>query len=102
MSSITMNDPGPIVVPESVRVGHDEAGLSPSLAVVEAIADLAGVESIDLADEAGIVLYDYIDLDALDALVAGSHDTELDLSVAIAGYDVRIDESEVVARRSAE
>ncbi len=102
MSSITMNDPGPIVVPESVRVEHDEAGLSPSLAVVEAIADLAGVESIDLADEAGIVLYDYIDPDALDALVAGAHDTELDLSVTIAGYDVRIDESAVVARRSAE
>lgn len=102
MSSAMSNDGGPTVAPGSVRVGHGGTDLSPSLAVVEAIADVAGVESVDLADETGIVLYDYVDPDALDALVAGPHEVEVDLTLTVAGYDVRIDESEVVARRSAE
>lgn len=100
MSSVSVDVGDHGSVSESVRIGHGGSRLSPSLAIVEAIADLAGVDPVDLADERGIVLYDYVEPDALDALVTANSGTDVEISVTVAGYDVRIDETEVVARRT--
>jgi len=40
-------------ISETVRVEHGDADLSPSRAVIEAVAGAAGVDPVDLADEAG-------------------------------------------------
>ena len=82
---------------ETARVRHGGRGPSPSLAVVEAIADLVGVAPTDLSDE-GVVLYEHVDPDALDALVSGRSDA--DVSLTVAGYDVRVGPESAVARRS--
>jgi hypothetical protein len=82
----------------AVRVAHGPDDRSPSRAVVEALADLAGVEPTALADEADIVLYDHVDSDALDSLVGRGPDGDITLSFTVAEYDVRVDPDEVVAR----
>ncbi|WP_200530923.1 HalOD1 output domain-containing protein [Halorubrum sp. LN27] len=87
-------------VPETVRVEHGDDGPAPSRAVVEAVAGAAGVEPVDLADEAGIVLYDHVDLDALDALVASRHGGDIDVTLSVAGYEVTVDATAVVAERA--
>ncbi|MFW6000403.1 MAG: HalOD1 output domain-containing protein [Halorubrum sp.] len=84
---------------EAARVPHGGGGPCPSLAVVEAIADLAGVDSTDL-HEAGVVLYEHVDPDALNALVTGRSDADVDVSLTVAGYDVRVGPDAAVARRS--
>ncbi|PSQ54659.1 hypothetical protein BRD22_11840 [Halobacteriales archaeon SW_8_68_21] len=86
-------------VSETARVCHGDDGPSPSLAVVEAIADLVGVEPIDLSDE-GLVLYEHVDTDALNALVSDRSDADVDVSLTIAGYDIRVGPESAVARRS--
>ena len=100
MSSITTgaSDSGP--VSETARVRHADDGPVPSLAVVEAIADLAGVEPAELSEEEGVVLYDHVDPDALDAVVAGRPDGDVDVSLSIAGYDVTVGPDSAVARRT--
>jgi hypothetical protein len=98
MSSVTtgaIDDPSP---PGRVRVAHGRDDRSPSLAVVEAIADLAGVAPEALGDETGIVLYDHVDPDALDALVAHRPDGAISLSFSVDEYDVRVGRDAVVAR----
>jgi len=85
---------------ESIRVEHGDRGPSPSRAVIEVVAGAAGVEPVDLADEAGIVLYDHVDLDALDALVAGRPESDIDISVSVAGYEVTVDATAAVAERA--
>ena len=102
MSSATADSGTRGPVPETVRVEHGCDDISPSLAVVEGIADLAGVEPADLADETGIVLYDHVDPDALDALVSSRPDAAVDVSLTVAGYEVSIDNTDVVVRRSTE
>jgi len=84
---------------ETARVRHGDGGPSPSLAVVEAIADLADVDPADLPEE-GVVLYDHVDPDALNALVAGRPDADVDVSLTVADYDVRVGSDTAVARRS--
>lgn len=84
--------------PEAVRVRHSGGGPAPSVAVVEAIAELAGVDPTDLSAE-GVVLYDHVDPDALDALVAG-RDGDIDLSFSVAGYAVGVDTDAAVVRRT--
>jgi len=83
----------------AVRVGHDRDDVTPSLAVVEAIADLAGVDPADLADETGIVLYEHVDPDALDSLVVGRPGVDVEFSVD--DYRVSVGATDVVVRRSA-
>ncbi len=65
---------------------------------MEAIASLAGVEPDALADEADVVLYDYVDPDALDSLVERGSDGEVAFSFAVGEYEVRVDCDEVIAR----
>ena len=96
MSSATAGSRSPGSVAESVRVEHGDPGPEPSRAVVEAVAGAAGVEPFDLADEAGIVLYEHVDLDALDRLVASCSGSDIDISLSVAGYRVSVDGAAVV------
>ncbi|RLM68412.1 HalOD1 output domain-containing protein [Halorubrum sp. Atlit-26R] len=98
MSSATAgsNDSGS--VPETARVCHGGDGPAPSLAVVEAIAELVDVDPVDLSEE-GVVLYEHVDPDALNALVSGRSDADVDVSLTVAGYDVRVGPDSAVARR---
>ncbi|SFR30415.1 MULTISPECIES: HalOD1 output domain-containing protein [Halorubrum] len=99
MSSVTAGSDGSGSVPETARVRHGGSGPSPSLAVVEAIAELVGVAPADLREE-GVVLYDYVDPDALNALVTDRSDADVDVSLIVAGYEVRVGPDSAVARRS--
>ncbi|OTF02682.1 HalOD1 output domain-containing protein [Halorubrum sp. SD612] len=99
MSSATAGSSDSGSVPETARVPHGGDGPAPSLAVVEAIAELADVDPIDLRDE-GVVLYDHVDPDALNELVSGRTDTDVDVSITVAEYDVRVDPDAAVAQRS--
>ena len=99
MSSATAGSSDSGSVPETARVPHGGDGPAPSLAVVEAIAELADVDPIDLRDE-GVVLYDHVDPDALNELVSGRTDTDVDVSLTVAEYDVRVDPDAAVAQRS--
>ncbi|ACM58243.1 HalOD1 output domain-containing protein [Halorubrum lacusprofundi] len=100
MSSVTAESGGHEAISETVRVEHGDADLSPSRAVIEAVAGAAGVDPVDLADEAGVVLYDYVDLDALDTLVAGHSGSGVDISLSVAGYEVSVDATAAVAERT--
>ncbi|CDK40308.1 HalOD1 output domain-containing protein [Halorubrum sp. AJ67] len=99
MSSVTPEPNDPSSMSETARVRHGGSGPSPSLAVVEAIAALAGVEPADLSDE-GVALYEHVDPDALNALVSDRSDADLDVSLTVAGYDVRVGPESAVAQRS--
>jgi len=48
----------------------------------------------------GSVLYDYVDLDALDTLVAGHSGSGVDISLSVAGYEVSVDATAAVAERT--
>ena len=96
MSSVTPDSRGHGSVSETVRVEHGSDGPSPSRAVIEAVADAASVDPVDLADEAGIVLYDHVDLDALDVLVSGTAEATVNVSLSVADYDVSVDATAVV------
>lgn len=98
MSSIPINDSTAGSRSESVRVTHSRDGRSPSLAVVEGIADLADVNPNQLAEEADIVLYDHVNPDALNALVADNPGVEVSLSFTVGAYDVYVGPDEVVVR----
>ncbi|WP_435096475.1 HalOD1 output domain-containing protein [Halorubrum sp. N11] len=104
MSDATSNSRGnesvTEAVAEAVSIEYGDNGLSPSRAVVEAVAAAAGVEPADLSDETGIVLYDYVDPDALDALVASHREAGLDVSMSLADYDVSVNATAVVAERA--
>jgi hypothetical protein len=98
MSSATTNVSDGGSLSESVRVAHGRDDRPPSLAVADAVADLAGVDPDALDEEAGIVLYDHVDPDALDALVTHHPDGDVDLSFTVGEYEVRVDCDEAVAR----
>ena len=98
MSSVSIDSSGAGTPSRSVRVAHDRDGRLPSLAVVEGIARLAGVGPDALAAETGVVLYDHVNPDALNALVADQPDADVSLSFTIDEYDVRVDGDEVVVR----
>jgi hypothetical protein len=100
MSSATVGTTDSGSGPDTARVRHGGDGPAPSLAVVEAIADLAGVEPADLPEKEGVVLYDYVDPDALNAIVAGRPDSDIDVSLTIAGYDVTVGPDSAVVRRT--
>jgi hypothetical protein len=85
-------------IPETVRVAHHRDDRPPSLAIVEALADLTGVDPDALADDADIVLYDHINPEALDALVAHGPDVGVTLSFTVDEYDVFVNREEVVVR----
>jgi len=100
MSSVTKESRCHEPASEAVRVEYGGTDLLPSRAVVEAVAGAAGVDPADLADEAGIVLYDHFDADALDRLVASHPGADIDISLSVAGYEVSVDETAAVVERA--
>lgn len=98
MSSDTADVSGSIPAIGTVRVDHGRGVRSPSLAVVEAIAGLAGVDAEALGEEAGIVLYDHVDPDAIDRLVSHRSGDGVDLAFTVDRYEIRVDGDEAVAR----
>lgn len=73
----------------SVQEHHDWSETSPSTAVMEAIAALEHVHSTDLHMDPGITLYDYVDSEALDALV--TNDNDVCISFPVNEYNIHID-----------
>lgn len=73
-----------------VRRDHDWAATAPSTAIVEAIAAAEGVDSVALATDEDTPLYEYVDPDALNALVTDQRANGVTLTVTIGGYSVRI------------
>jgi len=100
MSSVTSDARDHESVSEAVRVEHGDDGPSPSHAVVEALAGVVGVDPTDLADEAGICLYDHVDLDAVDELAAGHRGADLRVSFSVGDFEISVGSSAVVAERA--
>jgi len=98
MSSATLGPNEEMSGAGAVRVTHGADERLPSRAVVEAVAELAGVGPAELADETGIVLYDYVDPDALNAMVGSRSDSSVDVSLTVGDYAVSVDEMAAVAR----
>ncbi|RAW47094.1 hypothetical protein DQW50_01585 [Halorubrum sp. 48-1-W] len=98
MSSDTVSVPEDTSVSEAVRVDHGRGLRSPSLAVVEAIASLTGVDAEALGEEADIVLYDHVNPDAIDRLVTHRSGDGVDLAFTVDRYEIRVDGDEAVAR----
>lgn len=91
MSSVTGQTVDTTATPAIARVEYgDDDAITPSVAVVEGIADLAGVEPVDLAPKTGIVLGEHIDGDALNTLVGGPAMTDVDISFTVEKYSVRV------------
>jgi hypothetical protein len=70
VSSVTTSAIDDSSLPGRVRIAHGRDDRSPSHAVAEALADLAGVAPEALGDETGIALYDHVDPDAVVARLA--------------------------------
>lgn len=75
------------------RERYDWSETDPSLAILEALATIEETDPIALFSGRGRTLYDHVDPEALDSLVESA--TEIDLSVPIGGYRVRIDGEEL-------
>ncbi|MBZ6496189.1 HalOD1 output domain-containing protein [Natrinema longum] len=81
---------------ESVHHHYDWATTEPSMAIIGAIASLEEVTPADLSTTLDNTLYDYVDPEALDALVTA--DSRLVISFSIADYGVRITEDGLTIR----
>ncbi|MFW6316835.1 MAG: HalOD1 output domain-containing protein [Halorubrum sp.] len=98
MSSAPTEDSDTGSLPGVTRVSHRCKDRTPSIAIVEALAGLTGVDPSALADETGIVLYEHVDPEAIDALVAHRTDGGVALSFTVDEYDVHVDADDVVVR----
>lgn len=79
-----------------VRRRHDWEAMEPSTALIEALADLQGVDPVALATDEGQALYHYIDPEALDRFVTNQPDGGAELTVQVDGYIARITGDELV------
>ena len=77
-----------------LRQTHDWSKTPPSVAAVEALAGLETVDPIALATEFDVVLYEYVDPEALDAIVRGGGTTAV--TVSIDGYRLHFEADELV------
>ncbi|QLK26260.1 hypothetical protein HYG81_01150 [Natrinema zhouii] len=69
---------------------HDE-GMPASIATVYAISAALDTDPVDCTTELGFTLYDYIDPDALDALVTQTeHDSSVTVELSLDEYLLRI------------
>lgn len=82
--------------PALVRRTCDWRQVTPSVAIVEAIATVEGRDPVALSKEAGFLLVEYLDPEALDALVTNARGTVDSFTATIDGYTVRIDEDELL------
>ena len=69
----------------TVSQQYDWGETNPSIAIVEAVADLEGTEPAAI----GVTLYDHIGVDALDGLLSNGRDVSV--SFTLGEYHVRID-----------
>ncbi|ARS91478.1 HalOD1 output domain-containing protein [Natrarchaeobaculum aegyptiacum] len=68
---------------------HDEwNGSTPSAAVLTAVAELEGDEPGSLPERLGYALYDYVDPEALDTILA--HRPGVTVTFALEQYDVEV------------
>lgn len=79
-----------------VRQSYDWSETPPSIAVLRALAAVEGVPPTDLHTEAGITLYDTVDLEALDALV--THESDVSVSFRVGEYVVLIEDDVLTVR----
>lgn len=77
-----------------LRQTHDWSDTPPSIAAVEALANLESVDPIALATEFDVVLYEYVDPEALDAIVRGGGAATISLSID--GYQLHFEADELV------
>jgi hypothetical protein len=89
MSDTNESGAGVRSTPGVHRVQYDWSSTSPSVAVIEAVADVAGCEQTELDP-----LYDSVDPDALDTIIEGDRQTVLDgmttVTFTLAGYEVTV------------
>lgn len=83
---------------ESVSRPYGGSAVSPITAVVEAIADLEGIDPTEIQDELGFTVYEYIDPDSLDTLV--NEGENVAISFDVHDYHVWIDGSDLFVERS--
>ncbi|WP_137288809.1 HalOD1 output domain-containing protein [Natronorubrum halophilum] len=76
---------------------YDWSATAASTATITALATLEEVDPVELSDVLDITLYDHVDPEALDTLVAGEE--RVDLSFLIDDYRVRIDGEELTITR---
>ncbi|UTF55878.1 HalOD1 output domain-containing protein [Natronosalvus rutilus] len=74
---------------ESVQTRYDWSDVDPSMAVINALASLEDVRPVNLSDEVDGTLYDFVDPEALDALVTDK--STISISFMITEYEVHID-----------
>ncbi len=67
--------------------------MEPSIAVIDALASLEDVRPVNLSDEIGGTLCDFVDPEALDALV--TDENAISISFTITEYEVHIDEDKL-------
>lgn len=72
----------------------------PSLAVVRTLSQASDVDPLALSSDQPVPLHDYVDPDALDALVGDGDDDSVTVTLSLDGCDVEIRDSDVVVSRS--
>jgi len=78
----------------AVRRQYDCTEQTPSVAILDALADIKNVRAVDLSERLGSPLYDTVDPDALDHLLRA--DPGVTVSLELDQYEVRIDGQELV------
>lgn len=81
-----------------IRQSYDWSETPPSIAVLRALAAVEGVPPTDLHTEAGIRLYDTVDLEALDALL--THQSGVSVSFRVDEYTVLVEDDLLTVRTS--
>lgn len=79
-----------------IRQSYDWSETPPSIAVLRALAAIEGVPPRDLHDEADIMLYETVDLEALDALL--THQSDISVSFRVGEYTVLLDDELLTVR----
>ncbi|MFC7230857.1 HalOD1 output domain-containing protein [Saliphagus sp. GCM10025308] len=80
---------GTMTATESVQRRYDWSDVDPSMAVINALASLEDARPVNLSDEVDGTLCDFVDPEALDALVTDK--STISISFMITEYEVHID-----------
>lgn len=83
-------------LPDELRTECDWTTTDPSVAIIETIASIEGVDPLAFSDRGRLVLQDHVDVDALDRLVGDGRTNVTDITVEVDGYTVRIRGDELV------
>lgn len=83
-------------IPDPVRACYDWSITAPSIAIIETIASVEGVDPVALAAGGGSTLHEYVDPELLDKLVTNGRENRVSISVTIDGYTVRIEGTELI------